>query len=48
MQKLALLARQEARMTTLQIFEVIYGLVQSMRVNMDGKQNALALSLVSC
>ena len=46
-QRLNRLAQQEARMTALQILEVIYGLVENMRVVMDGTQNALVSSPVS-
>ena len=48
LQRLDLLAQQEARMSALQILEVVYGLVQNMMVVMEGKQNALVLSPVSC
>ena len=47
LQRLDRLAQQEARMNALQILEVIYGLVQNMRVVMVGKQNGPDLSPVS-
>ena len=36
-ERLDLLAQQEAQMTALQVLKAIHGLVQSMRVVMDGK-----------
>ena len=41
LKKLDRLAHQEARVTGLQIIEVIYDLVQDMRVIMGGKQTDL-------
>jgi len=42
LERLDRLTLDEARITAAQILEVVYGLVQNMRVVMDGKQTDLA------
>ena len=42
LQRLDRLTLDEARKTAAQTLEVVYGLVQSMRVMMDGKQTLLS------
>jgi hypothetical protein len=48
LQRLDRLTQEEARTTAAQTLEVVYGLVQNMRVVMDGEQNALSLSPAGC
>jgi hypothetical protein len=48
LKRLGRLAHQEAQVTELQILEVIYDLIQDMRVILDGRQNALNFSPASC
>jgi len=45
LQRLDKLTLEEARTTAAQGLEAVYGLVQNMRVVMDGEQNVLGLSL---
>ena len=47
LQRLDRLTQDEARMTTAQILEVIYRLVQNMSVVMDGERTHLACNLAS-
>ena len=48
LQRLDRLTLDEARMTAAQTLEVVYGLVQNMRVVMDGKQTQLPCFDASC
>ena len=48
MQRLGRLTQEEARITAAQTLDVVYGLVQNMRVVLDGEQNMLVLSLAGC
>ena len=48
LQRLDRLTQEEARTTAAQTLEVVYGLIQNMRVVMDGEQNALSLSHTGC
>ena len=48
LQRLDRLTQEEARVTAAQTLEVIYGLIQNMRVVMDGEQNTLGLSPAAC
>ena len=47
LERLERLTVNEARMTAAQILEVVYGLVQTMRVVMDGKQTDSTYHLVA-
>lgn len=48
LQRLDSLTQDEAHTTAAQTLEVVYGLVQNMRVVMDGEATSLGLSLVCC
>ena len=48
LQRLDRLTLEEARTTAAQTLEVVYGLIQNMRVVMDGEKNALSLSPTGC
>ena len=48
MQRLDRLTQEEARITAAQTLDVVYGLVQNMKVVLDGEQNTLVLSLAGC
>ena len=43
LQRLDRLTQEEARITAAQTLEVVHGLIQNMRVVMDGEQNTLGL-----
>ena len=45
LQRLDRLTQEEAQITTAQALEVVYGLIQNMRVVMEGEQNTLGLML---
>ena len=47
-QRLDRLTQDEARQTVAQILKVVHGLVENMKVVMDGKQNAPSLSHAGC
>jgi hypothetical protein len=48
LQRLDRLTKDEAQTTAAQTLEVIYGLVQNMRVVMDGEATLFGLSLAHC
>ena len=48
LQRLDRLTQDEARTTAAQTLEVVYGLVQNMRLVMDGEATLLGLSLICC
>ena len=48
LRRLDRLSQDEARTTAAQTLEVVYGLVQNMRVVMDGKATLLGSPLVCC
>jgi hypothetical protein len=47
-QRLDRLTQDEAQMTAAQTLEVVYGLIQNMKVVMDGEQTFLASSPAEC
>ena len=47
-QRLDRLTQDEARQTIAQILKVVHGLVENMKVVMDGEQNASSLSHAGC
>jgi hypothetical protein len=48
LQRLDRLTQEEARITAAQTLEVVHGLMQNMRVILDGEQNTLGLSPAGC
>jgi hypothetical protein len=48
LQRLDRLTDDEARTTAAQTLEVVYGLVQNIRVVMDGEKNSLRLFAIDC
>ena len=48
LQRLDRLTQEEARITAAQTLEVVHGLMQNMRVVLDGEQNTLGLSPAGC
>jgi hypothetical protein len=48
LQRLDRLTQEEARITAAQTLEVVHGLIQNMRVVLDGEQNTLGLSSAGC
>ena len=48
LQRLDRLTQEEARITAAQTLEVVHGLMQNMRVVLDGEQNILGLSSAGC
>jgi hypothetical protein len=48
LQRLNRLTQDEARITAAQTLEVVYGLIQSVRVVLDGEQNPSGLSPAGC
>ena len=48
LQRLDRLTQEEARITAAQTLEVVFGLIQNMRVVLDGEQNTLGLFPTAC
>ena len=48
LQRLDRLTQEEARITAAQTLKVVHGLIQNMRVVMDGERNTLGLSPAGC